>query len=137
MWADINNPLSDYSRIYSALSNDAQSVCVRSTVFSRGTFAGVFPSGGRQKTRGSASYWYFRGNTTHSDGFRGGGPRIKLPSGKLTVSEEEHTKARGDAVSDTERKILDHLCERIKPKGDNEDDDEDAADKKREQLRPR
>ncbi|KAF9109482.1 hypothetical protein BGX30_008397, partial [Mortierella sp. GBA39] len=35
--------------------------------------------------------------------------RIKLPPGKLTVSEEKRTKARRDAVSDTERKILDHL----------------------------
>ena len=57
---------------------------------------------------------------------------IKLPPGKLTVSEEQRTKARRDAVSDTERKILDRLSERIKPKDDGGDDDEDAADKKRE-----
>ncbi|KAG9062067.1 hypothetical protein KI688_006789 [Linnemannia hyalina] len=58
--------------------------------------------------------------------------RIKLPPGKLTVSEEQRTKARRGAASGTEREIFDHLCERIKPKDYVEDDDEDATDKKRE-----
>ncbi|KAF9537310.1 hypothetical protein EC957_008485 [Mortierella hygrophila] len=101
-------------------------------VFSGGMFAGVFPSGGRQKREAQRLIGIFVETLRIRMDSAEEALRIKLPPGKLTVSEEQRTKAHRDAVSDTERKILDHLCERIKPKDDDEDDDDDAADKKRE-----
>ncbi|KAG9061324.1 hypothetical protein KI688_007302 [Linnemannia hyalina] len=128
-WADINNPLSDYTRIYRALSNDAHSVRVRSTECSRlaadkkreaQRLIGIFVETLRIRMDSAEEAL-----------------RIELPPEKLTVSEEQRTKARRDAVSDTERKILDHLdlkgfgARDLLPKDKDEDEDKDKGKKEK------
>jgi hypothetical protein len=56
--------------------------------------------------------------------------RVKLLSEKQATTDEQRLKARRDALSDIERQILGHLCERIKPKEGGED--EDAGKTKRD-----
>ncbi|KAK3813747.1 MAG: hypothetical protein J3R72DRAFT_60775 [Linnemannia gamsii] len=54
----------------------------------------------------------------------------KLHSSKVSMTEADRVRklleARRDAISDEERRILDHLCERIKPKDDNGEDEQEC-----------
>lgn len=56
--------------------------------------------------------------------------RAKMPSDTPLILEEQCIKARRDAITDVERKILDRYCDRIKHK--DADADEDDTDKSKE-----
>jgi hypothetical protein len=50
------------------------------------------------------------------------------------MMEDQRIKVPRDTISDTERLILEHLCERIKPKDESEDENESASKIKRESI---